>query len=423
MRNKLLTFLRTQNMVQPGDRVICAVSGGADSMALLWCMHLLKDQLGITLEAAHFNHNLRGAESDGEEAFVSDFCADHGIVCHVGRGKVVTGEKGLEAAARNARYAFLQSLPGKIATAHTADDNAETMILHLIRGTGLKGLGGIAPIRENLIRPMLTVTRQEVLAFLEEEKIPYCNDSSNETDQFLRNRIRHHVMPLLRQENPSLAENMSLTALGLRQEDALLDSLAPAITNVSELRQLESALQTRSLGKLLVAFGVKEPEREHIELLRRIVLSDNPSAWAMFPGRIPVGRQYDRLVRLEQTPPLGEYPLACPGVTRIPELGMCVVCGPIGSVPEGTPLCLGNKPVLRGRRPGDCIRLRGGSKQLKKLFIDKKIPAAQRDRIPVIADEEGVVLVAGIGPDVRRLESPNWEIRIEESNRSACAEK
>ena len=143
----------------------------------------------------------------------------------------------------------------------------------------------------------------------------------------------------------------------------------------------------------------------------------------MFPGRIPVGRQYDRLVRLEQTPPLGEYPLACPGVTRIPELGMCVVCGPIGSVPEGTPLCLGNKPVLRGRRPGDCIRLRGGSKQLKKLFIDKKIPAAQRDRIPVIADEEGVVLVAGIGPDVRRLESPNWEIRIEESNRSACAEK
>ena len=184
-------------------------------MAMLWAMWLMKDQLKITVEAAHFNHNLRGEESNRDEAFVVAFCKNHNIPCHVGAGKVEPGEKGLEAAARNARYAYLQSLPGKIATAHTADDNAETLLLHLVRGTGLKGLGGIAPIRGNLIRPMLTVTRREVLDFLDRHKIPYVTDSSNETDAFLRNRIRHHVMPLLRQENPRIGENLSKLAKAL----------------------------------------------------------------------------------------------------------------------------------------------------------------------------------------------------------------
>ena len=134
MRNKLLAFARQQEMVEAGDKVICAVSGGADSMALLWAMYLLKEKLGITLEAAHFNHNLRGEESLRDEAFVRDFCKSHEIPCHVGTAAVVSGEKGLEAAAREARYAFLRSLSGIIATAHTADDNAETMLMHLVRG-------------------------------------------------------------------------------------------------------------------------------------------------------------------------------------------------------------------------------------------------------------------------------------------------
>ena len=263
MQNKLLTFLREYDMVQPGDKVICAVSGGADSMALLWAMHLLKDKLQIQLQAAHFNHNLRGEESDRDEDFVVSFCENHGIPCHVGRGIVEAGEKGLEAAARTARYAFLQTLPGKIATAHTADDNAETLLLHLIRGTGLKGLGGIAPVRDNLIRPMLTVTRQDVLEFLEAEGIPWVNDSSNETDAFTRNRIRHHVMPLLKAENPSLLENLSGTALRLRQDEEALDTQAELTNYVTTLRNMPPAIQNRALRKLLLHFGVKEPEAEH----------------------------------------------------------------------------------------------------------------------------------------------------------------
>ena len=152
MFEPLLTMLRRYDMLQPGDRVVCALSGGADSVALLWGLYLLREKLQITLEAAHYNHNLRAEESDADEQFVKELCARYDIPLHVGRGAVTSGKKGLEAAARDARYDFLQSLPGKIATAHTADDNAETVLMHMIRGTGLKGLGGITPVRDRLIR-------------------------------------------------------------------------------------------------------------------------------------------------------------------------------------------------------------------------------------------------------------------------------
>ena len=162
MLNKLRSFCREQDLIRPGDSVVCAVSGGADSMALLWALYLLKEEWELDVSAAHFNHNLRGEESQRDADFVKDFCAGYGIPLHLGSGQVVAGEKGLEAAARDARYAFLQTLPGKIATAHTADDNAETVLMHLVRGTGLKGLGGIAPRRGQLIRPLLSATRTDV---------------------------------------------------------------------------------------------------------------------------------------------------------------------------------------------------------------------------------------------------------------------
>ena len=423
MQNKLLSFLHRYDMVQPGDTVICAVSGGADSMALLWAMELLKDKLQIQLAAAHFNHNLRGAESDRDAAFVKAFCDSRKIPLFMGEGKVEAGEKGLEAAARNARYAFLQTLPGKIATAHTADDNAETMLMHLVRGTGLKGLGGISPVRENIIRPMLAVTRQEVLAFLEVQNISYVTDSSNETDEFLRNRIRHHVMPLLRRENPSIGENLSAAALRLRQDEEALDTLAEVTTDIAALRKLPPAVQTRALAKLLVMFGVKEPEGEHIELLRRVVDSENPSAYGEFPGKVTVGRRYEKLVKLEKKPPLGTYPLNCPGVTDIPELGLKVVCRQPADSSEGMLLRLYGTPVLRSRKEGDSITLPGGTKTLKKLLIDKKIPAADRDRIPVIADERGIAVVMGLGIDRSHKDDPNWEIVFQTVSNQQGAEQ
>lgn len=411
MLNKLLALIRKYEMIQPGDRVVCAVSGGADSMALLWAMYLLKDKLQIRLSAAHFNHGLRGAESDRDEAFVRDFCQGYGIECHLGRGNVVAGKKGLEAAARAARYDFFATLTGKVATAHTADDNAETVLMHLVRGTGLKGLGGISPVRDRLIRPMLTVTRQEVLDFLESYHIGYVVDSSNETDAFLRNRLRHHVMPLLKQENPQLAGNLSTMAMELRQDEAALAACAGAgDMDVLQLRQMEPALRSRRLAAYLEDCGVIEPEREHILLAESLIFSENPSACGDFPGGVRISRCYDRLSVSTQQEELPVTALACPGVTDIP--GFRVHCTPASDMSQGAAVKPEGSLVLRSRMSGDTMRLPGGTKSLKKLFIDRKIPALTRLRIPVIADSRGVLWVYGIGPNLDRRSEDGTGIHI-----------
>ena len=417
MLNKLSALVRRYEMIWPGDRVICAVSGGADSMALLWAMYLLKDKLQIRLSAAHFNHGLRGTESDRDEAFVRQFCHDYGIECVVGRAEVVSGKKGLEAAARQARYAFFATLDGKIATAHTADDNAETVLMHMVRGTGLKGLGGISPVRENLIRPMLTVTRQEVLDFLSQYHIPYVVDSSNETDAFLRNRLRHHVMPLLKNENPRLATNLSAMAMELRQDEVALAACASAEEmTVQKLRKMKPALRNRKLAAFLEQSGVIEPERQHILLAESLVFSENPSAWADFPGGVRIRRNYDLLSVEEEKRALPEVVLTCPGMTEVPEAGVRVFCNCTNALSDGFTVKPEGTVVLRSRRSGDEMRLPGGRKSIKKLFIDRKIPASQRMHIPVIADDRGVLGVYGIGPNLDRVveNDAGIQIRFEE---------
>ena len=406
MLNKLLAMVRQYHLIEPGDSVVCAVSGGADSVALLFALYLLRDKLNIQLSAAHYNHHLRGEESDRDETFVRALCDQYDIPLTVGASQVFPGKKGLEDAARNARYAFFETLPGKIATAHTADDNAETVLLHLVHGTGLKGLGAIAPVRDRIIRPLLSVTRAEVEAFLREYHILWIQDSSNDTDDFLRNRLRHHVMPLLAAENPKIAQNLSAMALRLREDEAALTSLAniPNPPCVSQLRQLPSAVRVRALEQFLKHSGVKEPGAQHLALAESLVFSDNPSAKANFPGGITIGRQYDTLTVVDSS--------KLPEPKVLPLCGETLWCGwriqcTDATVPQNNPDCFTVAPVgtvtIRSRLPGDEITLPGGTKSLKKLFIDRKIPAAQRQQIPVLADQMGVLAVGGIGPNLARL--------------------
>ncbi|MBO5317163.1 MAG: tRNA lysidine(34) synthetase TilS [Oscillospiraceae bacterium] len=407
MLNKIPAFIRQYTMVEPGDTVICAVSGGADSIALLFSLYLLRDKLKINLQAAHFNHGLRGTESDRDEAFVREFCERYDIVLHVGSGQVVSGKKGLEAAAREARYAFFRTLPGKIATAHTADDNAETVLMHLIRGTGLKGLGGITPVSGQLIRPMLSVTREEVLSFLREYALSCVEDSSNAGDQFLRNRLRHSVLPLLRQENPGVSQSISATALQLRQDEAYLQFLVPEeLPEIPVLRQMPSALRSRALSRFLAQNGLPECQREHIALLEQIVFSGNPSASVRLPGGLVVRRCYEKLEMGRDLPELQECILPVPANMEIPSLGIQVCTRQAESLwSEKNRFCVSVKGSLRirSRRTGDTMALPGGSKSLKKLLINKKIPAHLRSQIPVLEDDDGIVGVYGFGADRRRI--------------------
>lgn len=400
MRSKLYGFLREQHLVAPGDTVICALSGGADSVAMLFAFYLMKENLDIQLEAAHFNHHLRGEESDRDEAFAQEFCRCYDIPLHVGEGWVQPGEKGLEAAARDARYAFLRSLPGKVATAHTADDNAETVLMRLIRGTGLKGLGAIAPVSGNVIRPMLCVTRQDVEAFLREWSLPHVEDSSNKSDAFLRNRIRHNIMPLLRAENPKIGENLSQMALILRQDQACLEDQARRedLPEVETLKAMHPAIRRRCLEAFLKASGVREPEQPHIALTEGLLYSANPSARVDLPGGVTLGRNYNRLEvvrRLEELPPThlscpGELELPCYRVRCFPATQIINTHSTYTFIPRG-------ELVVRSRQSGDTIALPGGTRSLKKLFIDRKIPAAQRPSVPVLEDDGGVLAVYSIG--------------------------
>ncbi len=402
MLNKVQNFMKRYNMLSPGDTLICAVSGGADSMALLFAMYLLAPKLSIKVKAAHFNHHLRGEESDRDEAFVREFCKGYDIPLFVGSANVQAGPKGLEAAAREARYEFLRSLPGKIATAHTANDNAETVLMHLVRGTGLKGLGGIMPINGNVIRPMLSVTRDEVVAFLEQYHVHYITDSSNQTDRFLRNRLRHSVMPVLEGENPQFAENVSAMALRLRQDEEALAAYAGDADaySVTALRNMPAAVRNRTLANMLEENGVKEPEAEHIALAERIVMSDKPSAKGDFSGGITMQRVYDSISFFSRQELPTAQPLPCPGSVMFGD-----VCVTAQTTPIDGGFCVASQGsmTVRPRQAGDTIRLCGGSKTLKKLYIDRKIPEYLRKQIPVVADESGVLAVYGIGPNLDRL--------------------
>jgi len=415
MLNKLLSFVRKQKLIFAGDTVICALSGGADSVALLFALYLLKEKLEISLEAAHFNHHLRGEESNRDEAFVKAFCDRYDIPLHLGSGQVTPGKKGLEAAAREARYGFLRTLKGKIATAHTADENAETVLMHLVRGTGLKGLGGISPVYGSVIRPMLSCTRQDVESFLEEWCLDHVEDSSNESDDFLRNRIRHRIVPLLKEENPKLAENLSAMALRLREDEQVLSSQTDfeILPTVESLKAMPKALRSRCLDGFLKKNGVREPEESHIAMAEALVFSENPSARASFPGGITIARRYDRLEAVMEKAILEEQILTCPGILELPELRIectaaeeaclqtdCFTVYPVGKI------------RIRPRKSGDSIRLSGGTKSLKKLFVDRKIPAEERLRLPVICDDAGVLGVYSIGANLDRISGDTVPVTI-----------
>ena len=426
MRQALCDYIRQGALLTPGDRVVCAVSGGADSMALLWGLWSLRQELGIRVEAAHFNHGLRGVEADGDEAFVRAFCREHGIPLTVDRGdaRALARQSGqsIELAARSLRYAFLLRTAGedKLATAHTADDNLETVLIHLVRGTSLRGLGGIPVRRGRIVRPLLFATRSQIEAFLRQEHIDHREDSTNRQDFCLRNRLRHHVLPFLRRENPALARRTLELSAVLREEDAYLSQLAAQALEQARcpeggydcvrLRSLPPVLQRRCLFALLQRAGVAEPRQSHLRAVQALLQAERPSAGINLPGGVVLRRVYDRLEL--GAPDCAEFApqtLSVPGETAIPELGLKFCCKFVKnfSKTENSPttfflscaMIQYAQLTVRPRRAGDRISLPGGGRSVKRLMIDRRIPAARRGCVPILAGPAGVIAVAGIGAD------------------------
>lgn len=429
MRDKILDWCRREQLLPAGSRVVCALSGGADSVALLHCLLSLRETLGIQVAAAHFNHCLRGAESDGDEAFVRELCASWSVELAVGRGDVTaqarTAGQSVEEAARRLRYDFLLSQPGLIATAHHADDQVETVLLNLLRGTGLKGLGGMAPRRGRIVRPLLPVTRAEVEAYLLAHGLPHREDCSNETDGALRNRLRHQITPLLRAENPALAQSVLRMTELLRRDEAyleaetqtLLDRAArPEGWDCQTLREAPAVLRRRAIRQIL---EIPKPAMAHVDAVEGLLHSLEGSASVNLPGGVTARREYG-LLRLERDGGAVSF-----APVRLTAGERAFLPGPDLWVSIEGPVILEHEVdflstfalkydrmdsvksiCVRPRQTGDVLRLPGGERSLKRLMIDRKIPARRRELVPVAADEQGILAVYGLGADSARTARP-----------------
>ena len=408
----------TIDAITPGARVLCAVSGGVDSMYLLHRMTELAAQRGFTVGCAHFNHGLRGAESDRDEAFVRTQCAHLGVPFYAGRGDVASVRgMGTEGAARQLRYAFLTDCAAAhgydwIATAHTADDNAETLLLNLARGCGLRGLTGIPPQRGKLLRPMLDTTRAEAEAYLAAHGIAHVDDSTNASDAYARNRIRHHAVPALESVNAAFVQHAADTAALLREDERFLGGLAAEFLAgqtpaegipTAELLALPRPVRVRVLQQ---AAG-RELSRRHLLALEQLCGGEG-LGYADMPG-LRGTRELGRLLfGAQRRPPLGPYALIPGQTTEIPELGVRFTVGmpePFREIHSAFTTFVFKSAIIHDklsvtpRRPGDRIRLagRGCTKRVSDLLAERGLTQDARERVPIIRAADVPVAIAGFG--------------------------
>lgn len=416
----IIEFTQKLGMIEKGDRILCAVSGGADSMCLLHYLAGNAYKLGITVLAAHFDHRLRGDESDRDREFVRKWCGDNGIRCVVGSCDVKAFAEengiGIEEAARVKRYEFLENTAReqnctRIATAHNSDDNAETVLMNLVRGSGTKGLCGIPPVRDMFIRPLLNTPRSEIENYVRENEVPFVTDSSNLTDDYTRNVLRHKVMPVLREINPALSEAVMRASELLREDEEYLSKQAEDFCGKYYVNQ------TLPIPELI---SLPNPVRSRV--FRRIC------------GRGLTAIQEDSINGLLTAEGLAHADIRSMRVTKDRDM---LYFGKVSIKIPDTPLCIGKTVGINGtdfsvkteiiadggevfkslnklyfnydavcgtisvtsRRDGDKLRLAGRNctKSLKELFRDADMPQYLRDLTPVIRDEKGIIAVYGFG--------------------------
>jgi tRNA(Ile)-lysidine synthase len=447
MLNAVRDTIERFGMLTRDEHLLVAVSGGPDSVALLRALVLLSTEYRLHLTAAHLNHGLRGAEAEKEEDFVRHLSSGMGIpcLCKTIDIRQLQRDKGqsLEEVGREERYRFLKEAADKcgarkIATGHHRDDQAETVLINLIRGSGPEGLKGIVPVREGrIIRPLLQVSRKSILKFLEGEGLTYVTDSSNLNPVFLRNRIRNELIPALAKNyNPQMVAGLCHVAEIARREDDYLRDVVRQILDrwaivpgaeelllpLKEFMPLPEALQGRIIKVLL---GAAAPSGKgigyrHIEAVLKLCRHSQPYFASLdLPFRIGVEKRRDTLRigkgggRKEKEDGRGKLPeyvykVEVPGKVYLRETGVTIVFEfvekPDWPVFETAPQtafmdykCISPPLILRNVRPGDRIEPLGmrGGKKLKSYFIDRKIPRCCRRKIPLLVDSRSVIWIAG----------------------------
>lgn len=440
--SKVRDALWRYQMVERQELVVVAVSGGPDSVALLHLLYSLMDELGISLHVAHLNHMFRGAEAEEDAFFVAGLAKSYRLSATIEAIDVPAYRKatGLSAqtAAREVRYLFLQEVAqkngaGKIALAHQADDQAETVLINFLRGAGTTGLKGILPVRDNFfIRPLLMARRTEIENYCREKKLSFRHDSSNLKPVYLRNRVRMELLPLLESEyNPAIVALLLRLGDICREEDAYLEELArTAYRSVAQndgngtislelarLREMPRAILRRVFRLAWRDLVGGEPDLSFTHTKALLDLLDNdagPGTCASLPAGGRATRSYKALHIFTgcQKPQVGsfQYLLQVPGTTYIPELACTVradlttpnrVPQPRSLPPSEALLDCAKLPLqifVRQRLPGDLFCPFGSRKavKLKDFLIKQKVPRAERDYLPLISTPEEIIWVGGI---------------------------
>jgi tRNA(Ile)-lysidine synthase len=434
-------------MLRAGERVGVAVSGGPDSVALLWALFELREQLGILLSVAHVNHSLRGAESEADEAFTCELAGSLGLDCWVARAALAEGN--LEQEGRRFRLHWFRRLveenrADKIATGHTRTDQAETVLFRFLRGAGTAGLAGIHPVlEERIVRPLIEIDRAEVLGYLQSAGHAWREDSSNRNLALARNRLRHEVLPQLEREgNPGLAARLSQVAEWARDEESYWQQyvleLAPRYLRVEgqvvyleapALGELPAAVERRLLRHVVeqVKGDLLGIEFGHTEQVRALLAAEEGHGRVQLPG-VDVFRSFDQVrVAPVAEPAERDYsvPLPGPGTYEIPHTQKCLVLelretGGRDRRYNEESGCLDWEQVprplwLRNWRPGDHYQPVGwsGQEKLKTLFHERRVPLWERRYWPVVASESEVIWARGFGAASALAAGPETRMVLE----------
>ena len=411
MIKKVSEALKRFGLIGDAKHITVALSGGADSMALLTALIQLKQELGITkISAAHFNHGIRGDEALRDQRFVENYCKSVGVECFVGSADVPDYAKqnhlSIELAARELRYSFFDTInTDVIATAHTASDNIETVLFNITRGTALSGLCGIPPKRDKYIRPLILCTREDVENFCKEQGINFVTDSTNLCDDYTRNKLRHNVVPVLKTVNESVALAVSRMTSSLSEDEDFINSVVleqfnaifkDGVLDVSGFKNIHPAIAKRLIVKYCDAMCV-EVDNLHVNEIFAICINEGKKSLIgdksaiVKNGVLTVEHtkqpQHNIEFQVDITQQDNDLFKKSQNVHNL-LLKNVLDCDKIVG-------CL----RLKTRESGDSIRLKNknGTKTLKKLFCEYKIPICERENLPVLCDDNGVVWVHKIG--------------------------
>ena len=442
--HKVQETIDRHRMLTAGESVILAVSGGVDSMVMLHLLLCLRTRYHISLHVAHLDHGLRGAESAEAAIFVRNQCEAHQIPVTIttAEGRALRDRRlgSLQAAARDLRYRFLEQVAdeqgaSRIAMGHHRDDQAETVLMNLLRGSGVRGLGGIPPVRGRIIRPLIESSREEIERYARQEGIPHVEDSSNQIPSYSRNRIRLQLLPeLATRYNPRVAQVLASAATILEAEDGLLRAMTerelPAVLisrsdeelvlSVPRMAALPAALRWRLIRRSAECVRGARSDLSFQQTLRidRLLLTKGARGTLQAAGGFRATRVGDCIVlsvgKVTVRGCIVPSPLAVPGLTAIPDSSLSLRSDllekwPGCELPSDAWTALldadrtGKKLHVRGWEEGDrFVPLgMGGRKKLQDFFVDAKVPRDQRGSVPLLVSGGQIAWVVGFRVDER----------------------